>query len=94
MAPSKAHLMTLAFVGNANHDLYLCLDNPSYLRAIPKVNSGASETGFGDKYHIKRLMHNGYFDDVPTDDGLTYLTGLHSVIHYREDGSLQTYLSF
>lgn len=71
--------MKLAFIGSANWDLYV--NDKGRIKAIPKPDKqdcGSCE--FGDKWHIKRLMQQGYFNDTPTDAGLELMEGLHTIL--------------
>lgn len=68
--------MKLAFVGTSNWDIYD--DGNGRLSAIAKPGSGASNSHYGDRDHIKRLMDHGYFNDTPTEYGLELMEGLHT----------------
>lgn len=86
----------LAFIGDANWDLYLSSTNPKYLRSVPKPTADKSvcESNFGDKHHVLKLMGMGYFESVPSEIGLEFLNGLHSFLFSREDGTSFNYLRF
>lgn len=70
--------LRLAFIGDANWDIYA--DENDSLYSIPKQDACPScqASCFGDKEHIRRLMSSGYFSDQPTEAGLELLEGLHS----------------
>jgi hypothetical protein len=85
--------LTLAFIGEANWDLWV--GKCGNLTAIPKPEiTGCKSSGFGDKHHIKRLMHKGYFNDVATEVGLELLSGLHNRLITPERGKPFAILSF
>lgn len=89
----EKHGGQLAFVGDANWDLWV--DNDGRLSSIPKPEiTGCKSSGFGDKYHIKRLMSKGYFRCVPNEVGLELMSGLHSKIITPENGKPFVMLSF
>ncbi len=65
-------------VKNSNWDI--CITHDDKLAAIAK--GSASDSHFGDKNHIKRLMNAGFFDDNAewTEEGLEYMYGIHSAL--------------
>ena len=70
--------MKLAFIGSSNWDIWDA--GNGRLVAIPKNGNDASGSHFGDRHHIKRLINNGFFNDVATDHGLEIMHGIHTKI--------------
>lgn len=68
----------LAFTGTANWDIWA--NDEGKCIALAKLNSGASDSHFGDLNHIRRLIAQGYFDGTPTEYGLTLLSGMYTAI--------------
>lgn len=74
---------------NSNWDLYA--DEKNYLWSIPSEKgkiSGAKSSHFGDKYHIRRLMGQGYFNVENmnfTEYGLRIFSGFHSRLIFDDN---------
>lgn len=87
--------MKKAFIGNSDSfDLFLD-KNGRTLWSVPKATTtGCTETRFGDKNHVLKLMGEGYFDDTPTESGLELLAGLRSVLYTDSYGNKFSVLRF
>ena len=70
----------LCFVGTANWDIYSTASGG--LVALRKDGDTRGDSAYGDKHHIRRLMANGWFNDVPTEQGLAFMQGLYSCIYH------------
>jgi len=81
--------LTLAFIGDSNWDIYVDANDKLY--AVGKEecrgkDGSNMDSHFGDKEHVKRLMQKGYFNDEPTEAGLSLMSGLCSM-QYRPTNS-------
>lgn len=90
----KLSSLTLAFIGEANWDIYV--DGQDTLWAIAKPECpGAEDAYFADKDHIKRLMNEGSFIyKKVTDAGLELLSGLGHRFIQPEHGQPWPFLTF
>lgn len=85
--------MQKVIIGTANWDIHA--DQKGRLWSIPKPEiKGCESSGFGDKYHIKKLMANGIDQGQFTEAGLELMAGLHSVIHTDSHGKQFSVLRF
>jgi len=89
--------LSLAFIGDANWDLYA--DDAGRLYSVGKPERRGADgykmdTHFGDKNHIRRLMDKGYFNDEPTEVGLELMSGLHSKMIKPSKGAPFVMLGF
>lgn len=94
--PARKRLasLKLAFIGDANWDIYS--DENGSLWAIAKSECpGAADAYFGDKDHIKRLINEGSFSyKEVTDAGLELLSGLGHRFITPEHGAPWPLLTF
>ena len=80
--------LTLAFIGDANWDLYV--NDAGRVYSLSKDGCNKGDTGYGDRNYIRRVMSKGWFTgETPTDRGLELLQGLNSVLLPRSN-----YLAF
>lgn len=73
----------------------VCADEKKYLWSIPNEKgkkAGAKFSHFGDKYHIRRLMGQGYFniDNVTfTEKGMEIFSGFYSRLVFDDEGNVK-----
>lgn len=75
---------------NSNWDLYVNKEN--YFSAIAKVE-GAKDSHFGNKFHVAKLLNDGYLkvENITfTEEGLKSLSGIHSAIIFNDDGFVKS----
>lgn len=93
-ARKRLNSLTLAFVGEANWDIYVDSNEKLWAMAKPEC-PGAEDSYFGDKQHIKRLINEDCFSyKEATEAGLKLLSGLGHRFITPEHGAPWPLLTF